>query len=352
MTVAFVEHVHIPSVGPSCLLAAVLVTQLPRVTSAHAQQARAVDPWPRTSPATSALTGQVVRLQAPGAQMIRIPASTTLLGSTELEVLEAASACPHRVTDGNEPLNTCGEAWFAQELPRHPVSLDSYWIDRTEVTVAAYRRCVELRRCRPVPFSEGARRFDRSTHPVSLVTQEEARRFCAYRGARLPTEAEFERAARGLAGSIYPWGDTFHRGAANHGRVGWDSTDDRDGYAEQAPVGSFPAGRTPAGVLDLAGNVAEWVSDYFAPYAAGQQTNPRGPASPLGGGTSFRVVRGGGYRDAPPQLRGAARQIAEATTRSTTIGFRCARTTASARQPTPEPSPRVVPDPPRESPPQ
>jgi formylglycine-generating enzyme required for sulfatase activity len=263
--------------------------------------------------------------------MIRLARSTSLLGSTELEVLEAAARCPHRDVDVEDPTNTCSESWFVEELPRRRITLASYWIDRTEVTVAAYRRCVELRRCRPIPFSEGAQRFDRATLPVSLVTHEDASRYCAYRGARLPTEAEFEHAARGFARTTFPWGDTFHRGAANHGRAGLDSTNARDGYAELAPVGSFPAGRTPAGVLDLAGNVAEWVSDYFGPYLPGPQTNPTGPAGPLAGGSSFRVVRGGGYRDPPPQLRGAARQIADAATRATTIGFRCAR--SAARQP-------------------
>ncbi len=271
--------------------------------------------------------------------MIRVPAGTSLLGSTELEVLEAASHCPYRSAsaDDEEAVNACGEAWFAHELPRRRVTLDAYWIDRTEVTVAAYRRCVQLRHCRPIPFAEGARRFDQPPLPVSLVTHADAQTYCAYRGARLPTEAEFERAARGLQGTLYPWGDTFHRGAANHGRMGWDSTDNRDGFAELAPVGSYAAGRTPAGILDLAGNVAEWVSDYFGEYPPGPQTNPRGPAGPLGGGSSFRVVRGGGYRDAPPQLRAAARQIADASTRTTTVGFRCAR--SAQRQPEREGTP-------------
>ena len=313
-------------VSASILLGVSLAAGVPR--AAVADGSRAIDPWSRAVlPADRALSGGVVRLRAAGSQMIRVPQSVFLMGSTELEVMEAGAACgPLRIgLTGENTVNSCSEVWFATELPRHQVTVSSFWLDRTEVTVAEYERCVALHHCRPVPFAEGARRFRQPFLPISLVTWEDAARLCALRGGRLPTEAEWERAARGLRRSTYPWGSRFHHHVANYGRVGWDTTDDRDGYAELAPVGSFPAGRTAEGFLDLAGNVSEWVADRFGPYEPGPADNPRGPQGALAGGTSDRVVRGGDFRSAPPVLRAAARQQASATLRAPTVGFRCAR---------------------------
>lgn len=313
--------------GALLALGAALAGGLPVVTYTSAAPAEIIDPWPRSPPAREALTGGVVRLQAAGSLMIRVPAGTSLLGSTELEVLEAAAACPpHGALAGfPDAINGCNEEWFAQELPRRPVTLDTYYLDRTEVTVADYAHCVARGRCRRVPYEEGAERFSAPTLPVTFVAYQDAVAYCTFRGARLPTEAEWEHAARGLARTTYPWGDAFHHQAANYGRVGWADTDDRDGYAELAPVGSFPAGRTPSGLLDLAGNVAEWVSDYFGPYGPGPQTNPTGAPGPLATGPTLRVVRGGDHRSDPIQLRSAARQVADASLRAPTVGFRCAR---------------------------
>jgi sulfatase modifying factor 1 len=265
-----------------------------------------------------ARTGGLVVLRSPGPPMIYVRGGTFQMGSSENEVLEAAASCRLELLGHH-----CSEGTFANELPRHAVTLEPFFLDRTEVTVRDYRRCVELGRCEPLRYAEGARRFDRDDYPVSLVSWAEARAYCRFRGARLPTEAEFERAARGLEGRRFPWGNLFNSRAANHGRLGLDRTDAVDGYAELAPVGSFPAGRTPEGFLDLAGNVSEWVSDHYTVDYNLTRPDPNQPA--------LRVIRGGDYLDAAPWLRGAARDSQYPEARAPFIGFRCARDALGTR---------------------
>lgn len=304
------------ALGALLLFALVVARPAPLAAAVHAAP---FAPWSATSlPAERALSGGVVELRSPASRMILIPASTFIMGSTPMDVLSAMLDCIR------QPLGSqlgCNETLFSDEMPQHRVKLSAYWLDRTEVTVREYQRCVALRRCKPVPFSQGAERFDRPSYPVSLVTWYDARDYCRFRGDRLPTEAEFERAARGTTGRRYPWGNLYNSHASNHGRLGISPTDASDGFAELAPVGSFPSGRTPDGFLDLAGNVAEWVHDRYAPsYQSGLQVNPRGPAT-----GSTRVVRGGSYLSAAPWLRAASRKAADPTIRRPYIGFRCAR---------------------------
>lgn len=266
------------------------------------------------------LPGGVLTLTAEGSEMVLIPRTTFAMGSTEDDVLRALSDC-QREPRGHQ----CEAAQFADELPLRQVTVSSFYIDRTEVTVGAYARCAALHRCEPLPLGEGARRFDRPELPASMVTFAEAQAYCAFRGGRLPTEAEFERAARGETGRRYPWGNLYNSRAANHGRLAWTQSDASDGYAELARVGSFPSGRTPDGILDLAGNVAEWVEDRYAPaYSETDVRDPRGPAPTAAG--PARVIRGGSYESGAAWLRGAARAAADPGVRRPTIGFRCART--------------------------
>jgi sulfatase modifying factor 1 len=260
----------------------------------------------------------IARLENPLSRMVRIPQSTFQMGSDEAEVLAALADCVREAYG-----HRCSPTLFNNETPRHVVQLSSFWIDRFEVSVADYERCVGAGRCGPRPSSEATQRFDRSDYPVSRVSWNDAVAYCSFRGARLPTEAEFERAARGSSDRRYPWGNLFNVWASNHGRFGWDVTDAADGHAELAPVGSYPAGATPDGVYDLAGNVAEWVADRYAPtYESTEGRDPRGPGV---GGSNLRVVRGGSYAQARFRLRGAARAFAEPGERRSTLGFRCAR---------------------------
>lgn len=268
------------------------------------------------SPSSRALTGGVVTLITPGPAEILFPRGTFTMGSSRVEVQLALDACRR------EPLGTeCKPEMFENELDAHRVTLSPFWLDRTEVTVQDYQRCVETGACAPPPYHLGARRFDAPSLPVSLVSWEDARAYCAFAGKRLPTEAQWERAARGLSGRRFPWGYHYATRRANHGTWALDNTDASDGFAELAPVGSFPQGRTTEQVEDLAGNVAEWTLDaYEDGYEAMPVQDPSGPAF----GT-FKVVRGGAYSFGMPWLRGAARMFRKASTRAPYLGFRCAR---------------------------
>jgi len=298
----------------------------PPQTHADSGPSDVLVPWPLgDNPSESALSGGLKVLRARGSAMIRVPATEFVMGSTSAEVIDATLLCEH------EPLATsCDERSFADEAVAHRVHLSGFFLDRREVTVAEFDACVRVGRCKAPPFARGARRFKQPNFPVTLVTWDDAQAFCAFRGARLPTEAEFERAARGPAGRRFPWGQLPNARLANHGRLGIDLTDDTDGFGELAPVGSFNAGRTPDGFLDLAGNAAEWVLDRYATqYPDTEQLDPQGPDAAQA--TSARVVRGGSYESPMAWLRGAARSAYLPTERRPSLGFRCARSQQSAR---------------------
>jgi formylglycine-generating enzyme required for sulfatase activity len=298
----------------------ILSISIPDARATTDRDRDAVDPFAAT-PAERAITGGVVTLRSPGSRMLKLVKSNFTMGSSSEEVLEAVADC------AREPLGArCKEEVFSDEEPNHKVTLSAFWLDRMEVTVRDYERCVKLKKCKAVSFSQGAKRFDKPSYPMTFVRWRDARNYCRFRGGRLPSEAEFERAARGVTGRRYPWGSFWNSRRANHGRLGIDRTDAGDGHAELAPVGSYSSGRTPDGFLDLAGNVAEWVEDRYAPrYPDGAAVNPRGPALGTGNTSSARVARGGSYEDASPFLRGAARMGVEPDTQAPSIGFRCAR---------------------------
>lgn len=248
-------------------------------------------------------------LSPPAPRMVWLAPARIRLGSSRLEILEVATACNRAART-----EACSLESFADELAGPEITVEGFWLDRREVSLGEYEQCVTQGRCAPLPYPEGARRFERPELPAVFVSWYDARAYCAFRDARLPTEAEFERAARGPEGRRFPWGEQFHTNLANHGRWGVSATDARDGYEELAPVESFLAGATPQGVLQLAGNVAEWTESLYAPYDS-PTTDPAAP----------RVVRGGHYLAAPAWLRGAARLHEPPHRRAAFLGFRCAR---------------------------
>jgi eukaryotic-like serine/threonine-protein kinase len=239
---------------------------------------------------------------------------------------------------------------YANAKPPHEVTVTGFCLDRTEVTTRAYLACVEKGECERPPekvtwpgikdadvklYSSfcNASQKDRGDHPINCVAWPMAETFCKKRGARLPTEAEWEFAARGASQRKYPWGDeapgarylnacgkecaTWFTGhAVKHGTM----YDDDDGFFGTAPVGSFPAGASASGILDLAGNVWEWTADWYGPYAPDSASDPKGPPS----GT-MRVVRGGDFTGYQPDwARPAYRWKTDPETYNHAIGFRCA----------------------------
>jgi serine/threonine-protein kinase len=220
------------------------------------------------------------------------------------------------------------------QKPEHDVLLPGFWIDQTEVTNWMYSLCVAVRRCgAPYRTSSDTRdiyfgdpEFD--NYPVVFVSWDDAKTYCEWAGRRLPTEAEWEKAARGTDGRLYPWGS----GAANgtllnyadlNTTFDYRDENENDGYADTAPVGSYPAGASPYGALDMAGNVWEWVADWYA--ADYYLTSPeRGPAGPAGG--EQKILRGGSWNNAAVSTWATNRGHSGQYGSSGFVGFRCALT--------------------------
>jgi len=196
------------------------------------------------------------------------------------------------------------------EKPSHVVTLVAFEIDRTEVTQDQYAACVQAKACAPPSCAWDCTTTD---SPAGCVAWPEAKNYCAWAGKRLPTEAEWEKAARGTDGRLYPWGndapDCTHANMASCG-------------AHAEPVGMLPAGASPYGALDMAGNVVEMVADWYDVgfYQVSPQDNPTGPAT----GNRYGG-RGGGYKSEPAWQRASSRDWYDLTDASEPLGFRCAR---------------------------
>ena len=201
------------------------------------------------------------------------------------------------------------------ERPAHDVTLRKpFCLDVAEVTVAKYRACTaEMRNgvtCAPYAGCNGAR-TDRDAHPINCIDWKMADTYCKWAGGALPTEAQWEYAARGKESRIYPWGNEPAPGSEF---LKWNSSDGT------APVKNHAKGKTPEGVFDLAGNVWEWVADTYAPYDAAPSTDP------LQNKGTLRTLRGGGWNSSNPhRVRSAFRNGSDEGLRNDDVGFRCAR---------------------------
>ncbi|MCB8984205.1 MAG: SUMF1/EgtB/PvdO family nonheme iron enzyme [Ardenticatenaceae bacterium] len=217
------------------------------------------------------------------------------------------------------------------ERPSRMVQIDAFFIDETEVTVGQYAQCVEAGACREPRVSSENYYGNPSfvDYPVIFVNWYDAETFCEWREARLPSEAEWEMAASyDTVENVryrFPWGDVFDGNRLNFcdANCTHNSRDPNydDGYRYAAPVGTYPDGRSPLGAYDMAGNVVEWIRDWygFSFYREGEDTNPFGPAE-----GDFKVVRGGSWLATADEVETSARGSFDPLVAQSNVGFRCA----------------------------
>ena len=220
--------------------------------------------------------------------MVYVPPGEFWMGSTEQEIAAIMAEC-----------DVCDREWFTRELPRHKVPVGAFWIDRTEVTNAQYRQCVDAGGCiEPQEKRSHTRESyygnpEYDDYPVVNVSWQQARAYAEWVGGRLPTEAEWEYAARGAAGSTYPWGEEL----PNERLLNYINN-----VGDTTQVGEHPEGASWVGSLDMSGNVFEWTSSLFQPYpydlADGREELEAAGA---------RVLRGGAFHDKPRWVRCASR---------------------------------------------
>lgn len=232
--------------------------------------------------------GFTMTVETDHATLVFIPAGEFLMGSQESDA------------DADQ-----------DEKPQHAVYLDAYWIDRIEVTNDMYRQCVQSGACTEPAHSRRYGVAEYGDHPVLGVSWDQSVMYCAWAGRRLPTEAEWEKAARGTDGRLYPWGNE----PPDESRLNFDHVID-----DTITVGSYPGGASPYGVLDMAGNVWEWVADGFDEdyYTESPYENPTG-----GNSVNRRVLKGGSWSTEAHNVR-VSNRFWGFPGRNDTDGFRCA----------------------------
>lgn len=213
------------------------------------------------------------------------------------------------IPEGNFTMGYGGDA------PVHSVSLDAYWIQQTKVTNRMYDQCVRAGGCTPPTQELGGPVFTNpsfASHPVVGVDWDQAQAYCTWVQGSLPTEAQWEKAARGVNGNTYPWGSSEPAcGLLNFGNC----------YGRTTIVNAYEDGKSPFGVYDMAGNVFEWVFDWYdaAYYATSPAVNPTGPQT-----GQYRVIRGSSFETEDIQILSAIRRFNEPTDGGRATGFRCA----------------------------
>jgi formylglycine-generating enzyme required for sulfatase activity len=220
-----------------------------------------------------------------GMVMVYVPAGEFLMGSTDSD-----------------------KAANANEKPQHAVYLDAFWIDSTEVTNAQYKKCVQVQKCKASTFATDFS-FNGDNQPAVGVDWSDAKSYCEWAGRQLPTEAQWEKAARGTDGRIYPWGNT----APDSNRLNFFGQ-----VGKTTEVGKYPTGASPYGALDMAGNVWEWTSSLYKPYPYKADDGREDMSS-----SGDRVRRGGSFRGAETDARAAFRHPGAPVSVWETDGFRC-----------------------------
>ncbi|MEC7640563.1 MAG: SUMF1/EgtB/PvdO family nonheme iron enzyme [Nitrospinota bacterium] len=244
--------------------------------------------------------------QESDAEMILIPAGPFMMGSSEEDIEWAM-----------QEFYAESKEWYQSETPAQAAFLPSYHIDKYEVTVAQYKKYLEMTG-NPPPKDFDNPKFNQPKHPVVGVTWKEAQNYCRSLGKRLPTEAEWEKAARGSDGRRYPWGNTSDQNKAN-------ARGKQDNHRYTAPIGKFPDGQSPYGVMDMAGNAWEWTKDWYGPYHGNDQKSELF-------GEKFKVIRGGSWNSNMDLARSALRGKSLPDKGYNYIGFRCVQEATSSRK--------------------
>lgn len=288
------------------------------VSSCSSAQVRATPTLQSTSTFEMTGTASVTSSPAPTGTPTETPLPPLGIGSMKVSPVDGMTLV--YVPEGDFSM---GNDSIDDESPQHTVHLSAFWIDRTEVTNAMYKLCELAKVCQKPSLSGsyghswyyGNLKF--ANYPVVFVNFLDARSYCAWAGRRLPTEAEWEKAARGTDGRTYPWGnDSPTCLIANLTLSGRTCTGDT------APVGSYPQGASPYGALDMAGNVMEWVNDRYDPgyYKVSPSNDPPGSDK-----SDYRVERGGSWYSDPNGLRVTNRNFENPLNSYDTLGFRCAQ---------------------------
>jgi len=312
------------------------------VFSACASKTPAAVPAAKTQPVETATT-------APTAAPTAIPPTPTAAITTQTSLKDGMTMV--FVSAGKFLMGAPVGEGEDDEAPQHMVNLDAYWIDQTEVTNAMFSAFIA-----DTSYKTGAEKTGRSNvinnsqfeetkgadwqhpqgpssnlsdlenHPVVHVSWNDAAAYCKWAGRRLPTEAEWEKAARGTEGQDYPWGNAPEAGnlvnfADISSDIDWAVIYINDGFKFTAPVGSYPDGISPFGALDMAGNAYEWVADWYDSgyYSQNINQNPQGPSS-----GAEHVMRGGSWSDGSSGVRTAGRDKLKPSNSSAIGGFRCA----------------------------
>jgi eukaryotic-like serine/threonine-protein kinase len=314
-------------IGCVATIAAALIGILPEVirsTPTTGTQISALTVTTRPTPTTPLPTPEppTATLQPPPApQPTAVPALG--IGSTQVSDIDGMTLL--YVPAGEFTMGS--NDGDANEKPPHTVYLDAFWIDQTEVTNALYAKCVKAGGCQ-APSSTtsytrasysyyGNAEFD--NYPVMYVSWDDAKKYCTWAGGDLPTEAQWEKAARGNDQRTYPWGNQ----APDKTRLNYNSALNFDqDVSDTTEVGKYPTGASFYGALDMAGNVFEWVADWYdeKDYSSALTRNPSGPSS----GT-YRVLRGGSWVDVATNVRASYRVSDNPDARNVVLGFRCAR---------------------------
>jgi len=233
----------------------------------------------------------------PDEGMVLIPEGSFMMGSSKEDIEWVVHT-----------FNSASRKWYQDETPKQKIYLKSYYIDKLEIINAKYKAYMQSTG-KPAPKFWDNPRFNKPEQPVVGVNFDEAVEYCLWVGKRLPNEAEWEKAARGWDARRFPWGDEPNPTLANIRGL-------KDQYRYTSPAGIYVNGKSPYGVMDMAGNVWEWTSEWYLPYPNNENTNEMF-------GQTLKVVRGGSWNSNMDLARAAIRGKALPKQKQNYIGFRC-----------------------------